>query len=190
MRRRIGERILSKIKELDFIVNNKNRNRGFSLIEIIVTIAVMAIVIGATMSIYSWIKSHRIKNIAENISDAIGDVRTKTLSKEGSYELIIRKNTSGKYEAVISSTSGSETNVIGNVGTISCTSDDGLTEYKVGTDYEIHLAFNKSDGSFSTIKVKKSDGTLLNIKNEIHIEYAGLSKNIKLKELTGKHYIE
>lgn len=171
-------------------MNKKNRNKGFSLIEIIVTIAVMAIVTGATMSIYSWIKSHRIKNIAENISDAIGDVRTKTLSKGDSYELIIRKNASGKYETVISSSSGSETNDIGKVGTIYCVSDDGLTKYEVGTDYEIHLAFSKSDGSFSTIKVKKSDGTLLDITNEIHIEYAGLSKNIKLKELTGKHYIE
>lgn len=172
-------------------MNKESRNRGFSLIEIIVTIAIMAIVTGATMSIYSWIKFNRIKAMAGNVNDAISDTRSKTLSKAGNYELVIKKNASGDYQAVINSPTGSETTNLGKVGRIYGINKADNTVLDVGPDYEIHISFNKSDGSYSQIKCYKTDGSMqTDIKGKIHIEYAGLSKVIKLIELTGKHYID
>lgn len=175
-------------------MSEKNRSRGFSLIEIVVTIAVMALVTGASVSVYSWIKSHRIREISVNVNDAVSDVRSKTLTKSGKYELVI-KYSSKKYIAQLNHTVGGSTTstdkTISGVGTVYC--KIGTTEYDLQDGKEIHIEFNKADGSFSKMHlydpatgvwVGKPDAGYINVK------YGGYTKKIKLIEATGKHYIE
>lgn len=175
-------------------MNKKSRNKGFSLIEIIVTIAIMAVVAGGSVAIYSGVGSHKMKEIVGNIDNAMSDMRSDTLSKEGSYELIIRKS-SDKYVAVIERTVGSnvvtETKTISKYGSIYCVDKSSSMKYTVGTDYEIHISFNKTDGSFSTMSCWKTDGSEKHdITNYIYADYSGLSKRVKMLAITGKHYIE
>lgn len=167
-------------------MNKKSRNKGFSLIEIIVTIAIMAIVTGTSVSIYSWVRSHRMQEIAGNISDAIGEVRSDTLSKSGTYELVIKKS-SDKFVASVTHNSETINRTISSRGTVSAVTNSG-TKYQVGTTYKIIIIFDKSDGSFS--KMVCSDGTNEYDIDYILAEYSGLSKKVKLNKLTGKHYIE
>ena len=63
----------------------EHNNKGFSLIELVITIAIMAVVVGASVSIYSWIKSHRMQSFAENTNDVICSIRSNTLYKDGAY---------------------------------------------------------------------------------------------------------
>ncbi len=176
-------------------MNKENINKGFSLIEIIVTLAIMAIVTVSAVSIFSMIKSEKIKSLAGKTNDAISDLRSKTLTKSGKYELIIRYDSSkGKYVAELNHNDIIEsTEVLGNVGTIYCVNKSSGDEYELKSSdkYEIHLKYNKSDGSFAEIKcISGSTGADVGtINHKIYIEYAGLSKGVQLIEVTGKHSI-
>lgn len=188
----------NKVRERDFIMNKKNRNKGFTLIELIVTIAIMAIVTGATMSVYSFIKTNRLRALSENVNDVISDLRSATLAKSGNYSLTISYDSSKKsYIAQITKSEtkpdGSvshimyKTKSIGTKGEIYC--KDSGSEYKLSDGYSINIRFNKADGSFSAVNFSKSGHTVNNV-TEIYVEYAGNVKTVKLITLTGKHYIE
>lgn len=187
------------MKEWDFIVNEQNKNRGFSLIEILVTIAVLAIVSVASMSIYSWIKSHRFKSMVENVNDAISDTRSRTTTKEGSYELVISKNASdGNFIAELYQNRGAsnerivEKYTISKKGSIWCgdKADNGATTYKVEDGNNICIAFSKLDGSITKMVMETAGGNIVLDKGIINFNYDGLTRKIKMIELTGKHYIE
>lgn len=187
-------------------MDRENRNKGFSLIELIVTIAVMAVVTGATMSIYSWIRTHRLTSMAESMDSAIGDLRSVTLAKSGKYQLVIKQD-SGDYVAFLQKSDTTDalgnpiwntidTTTIGSKGDISFFDNISGTEYFVSSssDIQIIISFNKSDGSFSNIAWEDTStgvsGTN-NIKDsEIAVTYAGKTKTVKLVQLTGKHYIK
>lgn len=180
-------------------MNKKNRNKGFSLIELIVTIAIMAIVTGAAMSVYSFIKTSRLRALSENVNDAISDLRSVTLAKSGDYSLFIFYDSSKKsYIARMTKyekkADGSVSNKqiktinIGTKGEIYCMDSAG-SKYKLSDGYSLHIKFDKADGSFSSVNFSKLGHTVNNL-TDIYVEYAGKVKTIKLITLTGKHYIE
>lgn len=151
----------------------------------------MAVVTAGAVSIYSLIRSNQIKSLAGKTNDVISDLRSNTLTKSGQYELIIRYNSSSKKYIAELKRDGTiiTTTTIGNKGNIFCMSDIGTARFMLKDGYEIHLKFDKADGSFSEISCSQS-GVNEMIDNTIHVEYSNLEKVIKLIELTGKHYIE
>lgn len=170
----------------------EHNNKGFSLIELVITIAIMAVVVGASVSIYSWIKSHRMQSFAENTNDVIGSLRSDTLSKDGAYELVIKKS-GDNFVAEVSNGTKSETTTLGSAkyssslyGTVSS------TKYTVEDGHEIHISFNRVDGSFNKMDICTSSGSSIGSVSDgyIYLSTSGLSKKIKLVKLTGKHYIE
>lgn len=168
----------------------KRNNKGFTMIEIIVTLAIMAIVTAGAISMFSWISRNKIRSMAGDVNTAIGDTRSRTLSKGGTFELIIKKE-SDDYVAIIKNvtTSGTTTEKkkISDYGTISVESGT----YKVGSGCELHISFNKSDGSIKEMAVYSSEtAKTCDFNGEILFEYSNLSKKIKLVKLTGKHYLE
>lgn len=162
----------------------------------LVTIAIMAIVTAVSVSIYSWIKANRIKSVTKNIDTAISNTRSETLTKAGSYELVL-KGTSDKVVTVlyrnVNGTVRSETKTIGNTASIYCKGTDGHKYYiKKGGTYQLCISFNKSDGSFKRIELLNfsvATPTPVPIYNDIYIEYGGLSRKISLKKETGKHSV-
>lgn len=177
----------------------KKSNTGFSLIEMIVTIAIMAVVLGGAISIYSLINSSRLNSMAENIDDAISDTRSRTLAKSGEYRLKIYAN-GDDIKAVVQKKNGAvwddiETTILGKSNVKVTFKDDhsNNVEIKDGTSgWYLIVSFNKSDGTFNKIQTATNgSGTLRDIgANEVYVTYANKTKTIKMLKETGKHYIE
>lgn len=164
-------------------MNGENRNKGFSLIEIIVVIALMAVVTGGSMSVYSWTKSNKLKEIAGNVNDCISETRSKTLTKSGTYELVIKKVGNDFVGEIYHGGSVVSQKKIAGSGSITAVAAG--TTYSVQGGTEIHIAFNKSDGSFSKMEIGG-----VTIDGSITVTRGDRSKVIKLIRLTGKHYID
>lgn len=176
-------------------MNKKKKNRGFSLIEIIVTIAIMAVITAGAVSIYSLINSSKLKSMAGKVNDAISDVRSDTLTKEGVYGLLMRYDNTDKCCTISFYKDGNVSNPykkisLGKSGRYYVKDKSGNKCYLDRTDTNgLDIEFNKSDGSFSLINATAS-GTAIDMDNYIYVEYSGKVKKIKLIKLTGKHYIE
>ena len=147
------------------------------------------------MSIYSWIKFQRIKTMVENVNDAISDTRSRTMTKEGSYEMVVCKDADNTFVAKLYQSRGTanekvlETFTVGKYGSIYCIDRlNPAIEYKVEDGNTICLAFSKGDGRFTKMLVELPDGTTKQIQGSfIYFKYADLVKRLKLVELTGKH---
>ena len=82
--------------------NEKLNNAGFSLIELIVVIAIMTILVGGASLGISLAFSKDAAKCATMINDAIYTTRMNSMSKAGTYTLTIEKNGDNKYIAEIS----------------------------------------------------------------------------------------
>lgn len=170
------------------IVNKLHNNKGFSLIEIIITIALMAIVTGATMSIYSWIRTQRIENLAEKVSDSLNDTRTSCVSKDGQFFLEIRKN-SGKYKAkLFKDLSVYKEYDLGKVGSIKVYDTSG-NEYTVSDLKWISLRYDKSSGGIEYFRICDTSGNI-DGNCKIVLQYEDMERVIEISDITGKHYVE
>ncbi len=66
-------------------MRHNKKDLGFSLIEIIVTIAIMAVVTGASVGIYSLIGLSNFKQGYKAVEDTMSSSRTQTVSKGGQW---------------------------------------------------------------------------------------------------------
>lgn len=181
-------------------MNLKNKNKGFSLIELIVTIAIMAIVTGAAVSIYSFINTHRLEKLVGNTSDCLNDLRSYTMSKPNNYCLVIRKD-GDDYLGEIYYYKGSKweldsSKLIGSVGKLTVTISSGTDA--ISESRGLIMGYNKS-GSLSYMKMVNLNGAVPDCIDytgdplstfKIDYSYAGKGKKLTIASMTGKHYVE
>ena len=173
-----------------------NNNRGFSLVELVIVIAIIAVVgLGATLSII-LIFSANAKTCANDILGAIAECKIETMSKgQGNVKLLlyrdgaggtvyselqIRDNASAAWE-----TKGGERE---KIGASKCTVTSGGAEIPTDQSGAWVICYNRSTGAF----VEAGDGaageaTTQSLLDQ-GIEVQGGSKHyrIKLERLTGK----
>lgn len=182
-------------------------NNGFSLIELIVTIAIMAVVLGGSVSVFHWINTSRLETMAKNINYMLSDVRSDTLAKSGKYRMKLYANGDMVY-AVEQKENGTdasgnpkwddiEKKEVGKYGSVYVMDATGVKREINSTtsgSYVI-VSYNKSDGSYNEINVYENTDTLgatpkgIN-SNEICTEYGDRNRKIKMIKQTGKHSIK
>lgn len=179
----------------------KKNNKGFSLIELVVTLAVMAIITVVSIMILSWIHSSKVKSASSTVNSTISELRSLTLSKSDEWKMTVEKESSNYkvtiYKGVIGGggTSWSEytTYHVSKSVKIYCL-DPSNNKIYIGNNYgggsnaEIEIRFKKSDGSFNVMSCKKTVSDSFNI-DQIYFEYGNYSRIINMVEITGKHSI-
>lgn len=190
------------MRDKDFIKSNK----GFSLVELIVVIAIMGILVGGMSLGLSLAFSKDAHKCATAINDAIYEARMVSMTKAGDYTLELSKNATGEYIAqIIETGTGTVEKEIalsnaGRIDTIEVKLDsDSTADVTVGTTTKSQLTFDKSKGNVSSLnghKVKTpaetdqyTDGVITYDITSTRGSNASKESKVSLVTATGKHTI-
>jgi len=171
--------------------DRKSHNAGFTLVELIVIIAIMGVVVGGASLGVGLIFTKDASQCATRLNDAIYSTRMKAMSKAGVYELVI-DNASGVNTAEVLCDSASfdhiylddsDTSLKTNI-TCKYITDSGAES---AVDLPVKLSFDKAKGS---IKIDDpsitTDGIIC---FDIDARRGSNNSSVKIVTSTGKHTI-
>lgn len=175
----------------------KNRQKGFSMIEMIIVIAIMGIFTALATIGFGYLKSGNVKAAAKSIDSNLTKLKLDTMSQDKKPYMCLYKVGSDTYMLCTTDTSitpnASNGQKIGN-GNVEIyfgNASNNLKEQLKGTTKK-YVAFKKGSGAFTEefddkkkkTVVQDSDSTIT-VKTQKGTAYV-----IHLIKDTGKHYIE
>ena len=185
-------------------------NRGFSLIELIVVVLIMAIISGGAIIAFNSIFSNQATAAAKSIASALKQTRAYALGKENNtyndkrtdiYAKFYNSGSTLVVDVCRKEADGSETvlhnqTVSGEVFKVKFLKVTGTTETEpitMGDSDTIRLYFKKSTGGVSAAeKNNATDGIVTGI-NKIRVYRSSNTSNYQdlvLVELTGRCYLD
>lgn len=102
-------------------MNGIKDKRGFSLVELIIAMAVMAILAGSALGAFGYINTGKTKKASAKLNSRLTYIQTETMAKEGRSYLYLYKKPDGVYYVV------SNKDAAGNVGDTGLTDSSDLT---------------------------------------------------------------
>lgn len=154
-----------KIGRKNSMKNVKSNNYGYSLAELTIVIAIMAILVGLLVTSVSILVGWDVKECAESIAGHLENVKTNALSKDGA-DLKIEK-VDGKYivqyvEYKMQDDGTGEPKIVPfdtnkyllgkEKVSIVCYMDDG-TNVTVSDVLNVSIGFNRASGALTEIKI-------------------------------------
>lgn len=167
-----GESIVNKVMEKREKNNTlKLNNEGMTLVEVLIVVAIIAIVSGIATFSFSAVSNTKLKQSATQMEDAFEEIRTKATSiSADEWNLEITKKSEDEYEYVINKVIGTvDQNGVTNYETTQ------INRYQVSGEYEfsylnvytnktytlnndetIKFVFSMNQGGIKSISVKGS----------------------------------
>lgn len=160
----------------------KRNNKGFSLVELIVTICIMAVVTTVGLLSFGLVSGRQVISCAEEINSYIGKTRVEALSRENA-ELEVWVASDGVYVNLsLGATPGQDTQVGKTNISVKYKTSTGA-EVTLTETQRLSLSFDRGSGAF------KFPGMGAEVR-EIIIGGGNHTRKIILIPQTGKYYIE
>lgn len=191
-------------------MNEKNKNSGFSLIELVVVLAIMGVVALFSVEIYGNVNSADVESAAENTDSMLSLLRTRSITKADDFIMKIEKDADGEFVTCLyenrktTDASGKEVDnwvktsdgfTIGNTVTITCITKSG-TKHKLTAKKSFKAVCSKSNGSYKSTVCVDGSGTVVSgtgdsdLIDQIVFKKGKHTEKIKLIIPTGRHYVE
>jgi Tfp pilus assembly protein FimT len=183
--------------------NIKGNNKGYSIQELIVVIAIMAVLVGFLSMSVSILIGWDARECAEDIENHLNHVRTNALARLGAEMRITRDGTTDEYSVeyveynfrddgsgnMIKASTVTKTDLIGKENVeIVCYFDDG-THVTISETENVTIGFSRTSGAFTEVKV--NDITRVNVYcTSMEITRAGNTYAINMVPKTGKISME
>lgn len=164
--------------------NSKIKNRGFSLIELLVVIVVLAILSVGAVSGIGMISGWKIKECTQKLDSAIGETQMNAMSKEAC-SLLISKDGDGNY--YMEMTGMQPEKIADDSFSITYISSENPGEQPI-SESGLEISFDRSSGAYQPIdRTYEGDDVYC---RKIMIRRGNRTKTIRLIKDTGRHYIE
>lgn len=170
-------------------INEKqNNDLGYTLVELIVVIAIMAVITGVVSLSVSMIFSQDANKSAKIIDDELAEARMLSMSKSGILVLVIHTKTDPSQNTLEITRDGSSYKTVSIDRNVFINMKLGGTTISSPGD-DISIEFDKSTGS-----VKKVNGTSAAADGLYEIESVAQKNSrttsVLLVANTGRHYLE
>ena len=173
-----------------------NNNAGFSLVELIVVVALMGLLIGGTLITYYTISSHNINKAKGYIEDSLNECRSRAMTTQAkTWEVVINEEKVVVYKT---DTAGKVTDIQGNKLPnnvsiqIQQSGDASIYSIAEGAYDEVRISFKKLSGEVGKVSLYK-DGTETKLYTadegqycDIILNFRKRTKKIRLYYATGK----
>ena len=161
---------------------NQYKNReGFSLVELIIVIALMGILVGLSAYGYGYLKLADAKGLANGINSGLSELKSESMAKKKPvYMHLYEKD--GSYILYYSDNASCDVDHDGkNLGSSNMSVKMDGTELGAGGKKSFHI--RKKDGAFDAVNGDEPPA-------EIEVSSDSYTYKIILVKDTGRHYIE
>ncbi len=195
------------MKRLSEFRTTKN-NGGYSLVEMIIVVSMLAIGIGIVSLGLMTMFSRDAESAAKTIDDQMSEVRMAAMSKPGVYVMTIKTVSSGKGNTIeikrtsdpsipaeLSPATDEVTEIPIDKSTYIMFAKQGSmpADHTSASYGSIEIMFNKANGSVESVKAYGTDLTDLDRIYEIKcqsVRNESKEKTIEIMPVTGRHYIK
>lgn len=158
----------------------KKDNKGFSLIELLIVLAIMGLLAGTTINVWYYFRQADVKQASKLIDTMLEYTRTNTMSINASWEMKIEKDITDDTYYVTVYRNGDlwRKNELGKRITVYTVKGSSETEITTSTPTSITFKMDtggiKECGGVEAYRIKSGDKVV----------------DVKLVSLTGAHYVE
>lgn len=159
-------------------------NKGISLIEIIIVIAVIALASSVSINLISQLNLARTEKAAKTINITLDKLRMETMSKGISYKMFLYLAEGDLYMKILKDTDA----ITLNKDNSEKLSVDCQVRYK--REGVVEEVLEEGENKYIAIAFSKSSGALISDYEWISISNAKHDSKLQFVKETGKHWIE
>ena len=168
-----------------------HRNKGFSLIELVVVIAILGIAAGLVVGSLNVVHVQNMRSCASEIDALLSKTKICAMSRAGNVYLVLRQTSDGVYADYYEGGVLRQTDKVGK-STVIVVWNDG-TEHDLG-DGPLCLTFDRGTGAFEPLSVSFGYAGLTyggggDYCDSVTVSSGGRSTRIELTPVTGKHLV-
>lgn len=184
-------------------MNRLQDQRGFSLVELIIMMGIMAVLSGAIVGTMGYMNSGRTKKASSKLDTKLDYIQTETMTKKGNTYLYIYTKSDGVYTCILNEQDGDFTSRASldaysdlaawesklcdsKVKIISSKSGSSGSGLSLDSNNMLKIGYSKSTGAFTY----SNSGSVTATDFYDSIELSGKDTfKIKLVQKTGKHFV-